>query len=113
MRKLVIASAAVGLALAAAVGLALTSQAQAHTVVAQGVVDQIAPDWMPTWIAFHIAGSGSCGGFIWYSGDQVGGSGTTEDVYGIVLASYINSSSNVFVTVYDNACDAFSVHLGP
>jgi hypothetical protein len=109
MRKAIIASmAALGLTLTA------TSQSQAQVVpVATGVVDNITNDWMPYWLAFHIAGSGSCGGWIWYSGDQVVGQPSVEYAYTLVLASKING---IAMTVYGgaaSACDAYSIHLGP
>jgi hypothetical protein len=109
MRKAIIASAA-----ALSLILAATSQSKADiNLIAQGAVDDLVADWLPYWLAFHIAGSGSCNGWIWYSGDQVGGQATVEDTFAIVLSSKINGLPLAVWAGPASACDAYSVHMGP
>jgi hypothetical protein len=100
MRKLAVA---IGIA-----GLLCAGHAKAQSV-ACGVVDQLAPEWMPGAIGFHIAGSGSCGGMIWYYGSQAGGAPSVPYVLSELMMS-INTGA--IIGVWTNSCDAQYVELG-
>jgi hypothetical protein len=112
VRKLLLTTA-----LSLSVVLAGTCAQATVTLVAQGVVDNISPEWMPYWLAFHIAGSGSCNGWIWYSGDSAASTGITgsvEFVYSEVLSSKLfGTPVSVWADPSYSACDSYTVHMGP